>query len=83
VAIRASKNRRLLRAARIEIVRLSLPPIPQSLVKPSQRAAQVEIECFPLWIGEGVNDGNGVGPGRIRAQIRVEAVIQIDRLGAS
>ena len=47
------------------------------------RAAQVEIECFPLWIGEGVNDGNGVGPGRIRAQIRVEPVIQIDRLGAS
>ena len=36
-----------------------------------------------LWIGEGVNDGNGVGPGRIRAQIRVEPVIQIDRLGAS
>jgi len=47
------------------------------------RAAQVEIECSPLWIGESVNDGNGVGPGRIRAQIRVEAVIQIDRLGAS
>ena len=47
------------------------------------RAAQVEIECFPLWIGEGVNHGNGVGPGRIRAQIRVEPVIQIDRLGAS
>ena len=47
------------------------------------RAAQVEIECFPLWIGEGVNDGNGVGPGRIRAQIRVEPVIQIDRLGVS
>ena len=46
-------------------------------------AAQVEIECFPLWIGEGVNDGNGVGPRRIRAQIRVEPVIQIDRLGAS
>ena len=34
-------------------------------------------------IGEGVNDGNGVGPGRIRAQIRREPVIQIDRLGAS
>jgi len=36
-----------------------------------------------LWIREGVNDGNGVGPRRIRAQIRVEPVIQIDRLGAS
>ncbi len=36
-----------------------------------------------LWIGQGVNDGNGVGPRRIRAQIRVEPVIQIDRLGAS
>src|SRR6478672_12519959 len=34
-----------------------------------------------LWIREGVNDGNGVGPRRIRAQIRVEPVIQIDRLG--
>ncbi len=38
---------------------------------------------FALRIGEGVNDGNRVGPGRVRAQIRVEPVIQIDRLGGS
>ena len=83
MAIRASKNRRLLRAARIEILRLFVTSDSTVPRQTFARAAQVEIECFPLWIGEGVNDGNGVGPGRIRAQIRVEPVIQIDRLGAS
>ena len=83
MAIRGSKNRRLLRAARIEI---GTSFVTSDSTVPRQtfaRAAQVEIECFPLWTGEGVNDGNRVGPGRIRAQIRVEPVIQINRLGAS
>lgn len=43
-------------------------------------AAKVEIKRFALGIGERVNDGNGVVPWWIRAEIGVEPVIQIDRL---
>ena len=43
---RSAKNRRLLRAARIEIVRLSLPPIPQSLVKPSHARPKSRSNVF-------------------------------------